>query len=154
MLIIYYCCDYNITIKRFMHRTFFGDLQQPLGGVLADRFGRTLIIQLSNVTAGVTALAIAATRAPVIFSHSDAYALNPHPRNVPDDPPRHLHREHAVLIGEARRRRALGVQRETSGGPVRSLRSSFLPSARKSAADRASPHANRSTSAQMSTRYA
>ncbi|KAA1418874.1 MFS transporter [Nocardioides humilatus] len=31
-----------------------------IGGVLADRFGRTAIIQLSNVTAGVTALAIAA----------------------------------------------------------------------------------------------
>ncbi len=31
-----------------------------VGGVLADRFGRTLVIQLSNVTAGVTALAIAA----------------------------------------------------------------------------------------------
>jgi membrane dipeptidase len=29
--------------------------------------------------------AIAASRAPVIFSHSDAFALNPHPRNVPDD---------------------------------------------------------------------
>ncbi|WP_312855969.1 MFS transporter [Nocardioides stalactiti] len=31
-----------------------------VGGVLADRFGRTLIIQLSNLTASVTALAIAA----------------------------------------------------------------------------------------------
>lgn len=31
-----------------------------LGGVLADRFGRTVIIQLSNLTAGATALAIAA----------------------------------------------------------------------------------------------
>ncbi|UMG91643.1 MFS transporter [Nocardioides sp. TF02-7] len=31
-----------------------------LGGVLADRFGRTLIIQLSNVTAGLTQLAVAA----------------------------------------------------------------------------------------------
>lgn len=31
-----------------------------IGGVLADRFGRTVIIQLSNVTAGATALAIAA----------------------------------------------------------------------------------------------
>ena len=31
-----------------------------IGGVLADRFGRTTIIQLSNVTAGTTAIAIAA----------------------------------------------------------------------------------------------
>jgi MFS family permease len=31
-----------------------------VGGVLADRFGRTIIIQLSNVTAGVSQLAIAA----------------------------------------------------------------------------------------------
>lgn len=31
-----------------------------IGGVLADRFGRTVIIQLSNLTAGATALAIAA----------------------------------------------------------------------------------------------
>lgn len=31
-----------------------------IGGVLADRFGRTVIIQLSNITAGATAVAIAA----------------------------------------------------------------------------------------------
>jgi MFS family permease len=31
-----------------------------IGGVLADRFGRTLIIQMSNITAGLTQLAIAA----------------------------------------------------------------------------------------------
>lgn len=31
-----------------------------IGGVLADRFGRTLIIQLSNITAGLSQLAIAA----------------------------------------------------------------------------------------------
>jgi MFS family permease len=43
-----------------------------LGGVLADRFGRTLIIQLSNVTAGVTQLAIAAL---VISGHAEIWQL-------------------------------------------------------------------------------
>ena len=43
-----------------------------IGGVLADRFGRTLIIQLSNVTAGVTQLAIAAL---VLSGHAEIWQL-------------------------------------------------------------------------------
>lgn len=43
-----------------------------VGGVLADRFGRTLIIQLSNITAATTALAIAAL---VLTGHAEIWQL-------------------------------------------------------------------------------
>lgn len=43
-----------------------------VGGVLADRFGRTLIIQLSNLTAAVTALGIAAL---VLSGHAEIWQL-------------------------------------------------------------------------------
>lgn len=45
-------------------------------GVFAD---------LSHVSADTMRDVLRVTRAPVIFSHSNAFALNPHPRNVPDD---------------------------------------------------------------------
>jgi membrane dipeptidase len=44
-----------------------------------------MLVDLSHVSAQTMTDAIAASRAPVIFSHSDVYALNPHPRNVPDE---------------------------------------------------------------------
>ena len=44
-----------------------------------------MLVDLSHVAPSVMRQAIAASRAPVIFSHSGARALNDHPRNVPDD---------------------------------------------------------------------
>jgi membrane dipeptidase len=44
-----------------------------------------MLVDLSHVSAEAMHDALDASRAPVIFSHSNARALNPHPRNVPDD---------------------------------------------------------------------
>jgi membrane dipeptidase len=44
-----------------------------------------MMVDLSHVSEQVMRHALRVTRAPVIFSHSSARALNPHPRNVPDD---------------------------------------------------------------------
>ena len=57
-------------------------------------FGRTVVhemnrlgmlVDLAHVSPETMRAAIQASRAPVIFSHSDARALSDHPRNVPDD---------------------------------------------------------------------
>jgi membrane dipeptidase len=44
-----------------------------------------MIVDLSHVSPKAMKDALLATKAPVMFSHSDARALNDHPRNVPDD---------------------------------------------------------------------
>ncbi|KAF8469157.1 renal dipeptidase family [Kalaharituber pfeilii] len=46
-----------------------------------------MMVDLSHVSTGVMrdVLSEKGSRAPVIFSHSSAYAICPHPRNVPDD---------------------------------------------------------------------
>jgi membrane dipeptidase len=44
-----------------------------------------MLVDLSHVAPATMKDAIAASKAPVIFSHSDVLALNPHPRNVPDE---------------------------------------------------------------------
>jgi membrane dipeptidase len=44
-----------------------------------------MFVDLSHVSANSMRDALSVTRAPVIFSHSSSFAMNPHPRNVPDD---------------------------------------------------------------------
>jgi membrane dipeptidase len=44
-----------------------------------------MLIDISHVSADTMRQAIETSRAPVMASHSSAFALAPHPRNVPDD---------------------------------------------------------------------
>ncbi len=44
-----------------------------------------MMVDISHVAPGVMHDVLQATHSPIIFSHSNAYALTQHPRNVPDD---------------------------------------------------------------------
>ena len=44
-----------------------------------------MFVDISHVSADTMRDVLSVSRAPVIFSHSSAFAVNPHPRNVPDD---------------------------------------------------------------------
>lgn len=58
----------------------------PFGLKVVQEMNRLgMLVDLSHVSPDVMKQAIAASRAPVIFSHSSAAGITPHPRNVPDD---------------------------------------------------------------------
>ena len=58
----------------------------PFGVTVVKEMNRIgMLVDLSHVAPSTMKDAIAASRAPVIFSHSSAGGISPHPRNVPDD---------------------------------------------------------------------
>lgn len=53
--------------------------------IVAEMNRLGVLVDISHVSADTMRDAIGASTVPVIASHSNAYALAPHPRNVPDD---------------------------------------------------------------------
>jgi membrane dipeptidase len=71
----------------------------PYGATVIEEMNRIgMTVDISHVSAASMRDAIRISAAPVIFSHSSAFALCNHPRNVPDDVLRSLKDKDGVVM--------------------------------------------------------
>ncbi len=62
-----------------------GGLSDPGHELIAEMNRIGMLVDISHVSPDTMRDALATSRLPVVFSHSSCAAINPHPRNVPDD---------------------------------------------------------------------